>query len=579
MKVADGGVPEVLQRGAQQDKGETARLQYFVGAIAVGELLKSTLGPKGLDKILTPMQAIEGSRYAKTTITNDGATILKSVWLDNPAAKILADVALQQDAVCGDGTTGVVVLAAELLKQAEELVNQNIHPQIIAAGYRKALAAARQRLQQISFGCDDGNLREYLMNVARTTLSSKLLTHDKEHFAKIAVDAILRLKEHASSLELVHVIKKSGGCLRDSFLDEGFILEKRVGTCQPKMQEDCRVMVANTPMDTDKIKIYGARVSVDSFEAVQALELAEKEKMKQKVDKIAAYGCNVFINRQLIYNYPEQIFHDHKIVAIEHADFDGMERLAAALGAEIISTFDAPDPSKLGYCKKLEEIMIGEDKVIRFSGCKRGEACTIVLRGGSEHGLEEAERSLHDALAILSQLVLEQKGEKQSGLDTSYLPVVHGGIEVASVQQVDNKGIDQSKSSSSPTPLLVCGGGAAEMAMAAAVEEVGRTEAGKVSLAIEAFARALRQIPTIILENGGLDSAEIVSHLRVAHLRGEHTKGVDMDKGCVGDMRAKGVLEAYRSKLSQICFAAEAAEMIIRVDDIIRCAPRERSGM
>ncbi|PFH32831.1 t-complex protein beta subunit [Besnoitia besnoiti] len=565
MKVADGGVPEVLQRGAQQDKGETARLQYFVGAIAVGELVKSTLGPKGLDKILTPMQAMEGSRYGKTIITNDGATILKSVWLDNPAAKILADVALQQDVVCGDGTTGVVVLASELLKQAEELVNQNIHPQIITAGYRKALAVARQRLQQVSFGCEENRLREYLMNVARTTLSSKLLTHEKEHFATIAVDAILRLKEHASSLDLVHIIKKPGGSLRDSFLDEGFILEKRIGACQAKVLEDCKIMVANTPMDTDKIKIYGARVSVDSFEAVQALELAEKEKMKQKVDKIAAYGCNVFINRQLIYNYPEQIFQDHKILAIEHADFDGMERLAAALGAEIISTFDAPDPSKLGYCKKVEEIMIGEDKVIRFSGCKRGEACTIVLRGGSEHGLEEAERSLHDALAILSQLVLEQKGEKQSGLDTSF-----AGVREA---------LDLASGSKDAQPLVVCGGGAAEMAMAAAVEELARSEAGKVSLAIEAFGKALRQIPTIILENGGLDSAEIVSHLRVAHLKGEHTMGVDIDNGCVTDMRSKGVLEAYKSKLSQICFAAEAAEMIVRVDDIIRCAPRERSGM
>ncbi|CBZ52050.1 putative TCP-1/cpn60 family chaperonin [Neospora caninum Liverpool] len=569
MKVAEGGVPEVLQRGAQQDKGETARLQYFVGAIAVGELVKSTLGPKGLDKILTPMQAVDGSRNGKTIITNDGATILKSVWLDNPAAKILADVALQQDAVCGDGTTGVVVLASELLKQAEELVNQNIHPQIITTGYRKALSVARQRLQQISFGCEEDRLRDYLMNVARTTLSSKLLTHEKEHFAKIAVDAILRLKEHASSLELVHIIKKPGGCLRDSFLDEGFILEKRIGTYHPKVQEDCRVMVANTPMDTDKIKIYGARVSVDSFEAVQALELAEKEKMKQKVDKIAAYGCNVFINRQLIYNYPEQIFQDHKVIAIEHADFDGMERLAAALGAEIISTFDAPDPSKLGYCKKLEEIMIGEDKVIRFSGCKRGEACTIVLRGGSEHGLEEAERSLHDALAILSQLVLEQKGEKQSGLDTSAFLKVDGKTGSAAPFP-DPTGAQ---------PLVVCGGGAAELAMASAVEELARTEEGKVSLAIEAFAKALRQIPTIILENGGLDSADIVSRLRVAHLRGEHTMGVDMDTGSVADMKTKGVLEAYKSKLSQICFAAEAAEMIVRVDDIIRCAPRERSGM
>ncbi|OXB72141.1 UNVERIFIED_CONTAM: hypothetical protein H355_012708 [Colinus virginianus] len=343
----------------------------------------------------------DGGRHGKTIITNDGATILKSVWLDNPAAKILADVALQQDTVCGDGTTGVVVLAAELLKQAEILVNQNIHPQIITQGYRRALTAARERLEHISFGCEKERLREYLINVAKTTLSSKLLTHDKDHFAKIAVDAILRLKENASSLDLVNIIRKPGGCLRDSFLDEGFILEKHIGK------------------------------TVDKFFWVNA------------------------------YDYVQ---------------------------------------SKLGYCKKVEEILIGEDKVIRFSGCRR----------------ECPSETTPCARVYVSS--------------ESIMRLFH---VIESLQ----------------------------------------------SLAVEAFAKALRQIPTIILENGGLDSAEIVSQLRVLHLRGESSMGIDVEAGCIADMRAKGVLEAYKSKLSQICFAAEAAEMIVRVDDIIRCAPRERSGM
>ncbi|CDJ52302.1 hypothetical protein EBH_0048640 [Eimeria brunetti] len=281
--------PAVLKQGAQEDKGDTARLQYFVGAISVGDLLRGTLGPKGLDKLLQPLQ-LEAARREGPTVTNDGATILKAVWLDNPAAKILADLALQQDMVCGDGTTGVVVLAAELLREAEKLIEKNIHPQTIISGYRKAAAAARKQLASVAFGVDTPeNLREALLNVARTTLSSKLLSADKEHFAKIAVDAVLRLKENAASLDLIHILKKPGGCLRDSYLDEGFILEKKIGVGQPKVKENCkasglgfRVMVANTPMDTDKIKIFGARVRVDSFEAVHQLELAEKEKMKQK---------------------------------------------------------------------------------------------------------------------------------------------------------------------------------------------------------------------------------------------------------------------------------------------------------
>merc|ERR1712113_208564 len=227
------------------------------------------------------------------------------------------------------------------------------------------------------------------------------------------------------------VIKKPGASLKDSFLEEGFILEKKIGVGMPKVLEDCKILVANCQMDTDKIKIYGARVKVDSFEAVAEIEAAEKEKMKTKVSKICKSGCNVFINRQLIYNYPDQLFKDNGVIAIEHSDFDGSERLAAVLGADIVSTFDDPEDTKLGFCKKIEEIMIGEDKVIKFSGCAQGEACTIVLRGASQHILDEAERSLHDALAVLYQTVTDTR--------------------------------------------VVYGGGAMEMAMADAVAEAAKT--------------------------------------------------------------------------------------------------------
>merc|ERR1719428_2322233 len=208
------------------------------------------------------------------------------------------------------------------------------------------------------------------MKIARTTLSSKLLQHEKEHFATLAVNAVLRLqgKPH---LDYIQVLKKAGGSLKESFLEEGFILEKKIGIGS-KVLEDCKVLVANTQMDTDKIKIYGARVKVDSLEAVQEIEQAEKEKMKAKCDKIIAHKCNVFINRQLIYNYPDQLFKQAGVMAIEHSDFDGTERLAAVLGADIVSTFDEPEQTILGECKVIEEQMIGEDKVIRFGGCKQG---------------------------------------------------------------------------------------------------------------------------------------------------------------------------------------------------------------
>mmetsp|Transcript_56493 Transcript_56493/g.104609 ORF Transcript_56493/g.104609 Transcript_56493/m.104609 type:complete len:535 (-) Transcript_56493:188-1792(-) len=534
MHKALAATPHILKEGGSEEKGENARLQAFIGAIAIGDLVKSTLGPKGMDKILQPMPG-EGSR-GNATVTNDGATILRSVWIDNPAAKILVDISKTQDMECGDGTTSVVVLAAEMLRNAQLLIEQKMHPQIIIRGYRLALAAARERLEACAMnnGADVAKFREDLLKIARTTLSSKLLQHEKDHFAVLAVDAVLRLKGKPN-LDYIQVIKKAGASLKDSFLEPGFILEKRIGVGSPKVLENCKVCVANCQMDTDKIKIYGAKVKVDSFEAVAEIEQEEKEKMKAKVGKIVSHGCNVFINRQLIYNYPDQLFKEAGVMAIEHSDFDGTERLAAVLGADILSTFDQPDKAQLGFCERIEEIMIGEDKVIKFSGCVQGEACSIVLRGASTHVLDEAERSLHDALAVLYQTVQETR--------------------------------------------VVYGGGAMEMEMSAAVLEKMGEVSGKESIAMEHFAKALQQLPAIMADNGGLDSADLLGKLRAAHAKGQRSCGLDFPNADVADMADKGIMESFRSKMSQLCAAAEAAEMIIRVDDIIRNAPREREGM
>jgi len=532
-KALTGG-PDVYKQGASEDRGEMARLQAFIGAIAIGDMVKSTLGPKGMDKILQPISG--QGRTGSATVTNDGATILKSVWIDNPAARILVDISKTQDQECGDGTTSVVVLAAEMLRNAQHLVEQvKMHPQVIIKGYRLALAAARERLESLAMdnGKNEKAFREDLLKIARTTLSSKLLKHEKDHFATLAVNAVLRLGGKPN-IDYIQVIKKAGASLKESFLSEGFILEKRIGVGHKKVLENCKVLVANCQMDTDKIKIYGARVKVDSFEAVAEIEVAEKEKMKAKVEKITKHGCNVFINRQLIYNYPDQLFKENGVMAIEHSDFDGSERLAAVLGADIASTFESPELTQLGSCDKIEEIMIGEDKVIKFSGCAQGEACTIVLRGSSQHVLDEAERSLHDALAVLYQTVQETR--------------------------------------------VVWGGGSMEMAMAQAVQTKLNEVGGKESSAMEGFAKALMQIPTILADNAGLDSAELVGQLRAAHAKGNNTMGLDFAVGDVQDMKEKGIMESFRSKMSQLCSAAEAAEMIIRVDDIIKNAPRQREG-
>ena len=380
---------------------------------------------------------------------------------------------------------------------------------------------------------DEAKFREDLKNIALTTLSSKLLKSERDHFAELAVQAVLRLKG-SGNLDYIKIIKKPGGTLADSYLADGFVLMKNIATGCSKLAENPKVMVANTPMDNDKVKIMGSKVKVDSIMKVADIEEAEKVKMKRKVDKILAYKPDVFVNRQLIYNYPEQLLADAGVMVIEHADFDGMERLSAVLGAQILSTFDDPDSSTevLGSCAKIEEIMIGEDKVISFSGCQRNEACSIVVRASGNHILDEAERSLHDAICVLVAAIKNHK--------------------------------------------TIYGGGNPEIRMSLAVSELAKSVEGKQALAVEAFAKALHQLPTIISDNAGYDSAEVVQNLRSAINNGDEEAGLNMFNGTVGNMKELGVTECLRVKEQALVSATEAAEMILRVDDIVKCAPRKR---
>lgn len=456
-------------------------------------------------------------------VTNDGATILKSIALDNAAAKVLVNISKVQDDEVGDGTTSVAVLAAELLREAEKLVDQKIHPQTIIEGYRIASSAALKALEAsaVDHSNDKDAFRKDLVAIARTTLSSKVLSQDRDQFANLAVDAVLRM---GGSTDLTHIqiIKKAGGKLKDSYLGTGFILDKKIGVNQPKRLENAKILIANTAMDTDKIKIFGARVKVDSTGKLAELEKAEREKMRAKVERIKAHGINCFVNRQLIYNWPEQLFADAGIMSIEHADFDGVERLALVTGGDIASTFDHPETVKLGRCDLIEEVIIGEDTLIRFSGVAAGRACTVVLRGATEQLLDEAERSLHDALAVISQTVRE--------------------------------------------PRTTLGGGCAEMLMAKAVDQAGQNVAGKKALAVDAFAKALRQLPTILADNAGFDSSDLVARLRRAIYSGMTSSGLDLltPGGGIADMRELGVIESFKLKRAVVSSASEAAEVSCR---------------
>ncbi|EDR21880.1 T-complex protein 1 subunit beta, putative [Entamoeba dispar SAW760] len=518
----------VLKSDTQHVVGDTARMTATVGAIAIADLVKTTLGPMGMDKIL-----IGSSQADNITVTNDGATILKSVRLENPAAKVLVEMSKTTDEEVGDGTTSVTVLAGELMREAEKLMAEKIHPQVIIEGWRIALKAAQEKLETMQFdvSSDHEAYKKRLMDIARTTLSSKILSAEKEKFAQIAVDAIEKIGD--ADIDNVVILQKIGGEMRESYLEDGFLLEKKFGTAQKHKVENPKIMVANTAMDNDRIKIWSGKVKVDSVSKVAEIEEAERTRMLKKCEQIKAHGVTCFVSRQLIYPIPEQFFNANGIVSIDHADFDGVERIAALSGAEILSTFDHPDEAKLGTCKSIEEIMIGEETLIRFSGFPHGGACTVVLRGPSKQLLGEMERSLHDALCVLHIIRKDTK--------------------------------------------MICGGGCVEMELSLAVEEAAKKTEGKKALAVEAFARALRQLPMIIADNAGYDSADLVAQLRAAHANNSiQNAGLDMEHGTIADMKQIGIIEPFRVKKHILTAATEAAEMIIRVDHIIQAAPRKR---
>ncbi|CAF1546529.1 unnamed protein product, partial [Rotaria sordida] len=392
-------IEKTIKKFSSDTSSKDIKYSTFSKAIAVGNLVKSALGPKGMDKILR--YNMSGELDAdKLLITNNRTMILSKIGVDNPVVKDLVDISKVQYDEVGDGSKSVVVLASELLRETENLLAQKIHLQTIITGWRKATNEALTILEGVAKNNSD------LMNIARTTLSSKILQEKKDHLSKLCVDAILKIHDK-TDLKHIQIVKLLRNNLNDSYLEEGFLFGERIGTNMPKRIENARILIANIPMDTDKRKISDSSVHIDSIAKLVQLELAKNEKIKDKVEKILQFSCNVFINRQLICDYANQLFAEKGVMTIEHADFEGLKRLAQILDADIVSTLDTPDEIRLGKCILIEEVIVNEDKLIKLSGVTQGEACTIVLHGATQQILDEAERSIHGALCVLSQTVKE----------------------------------------------------------------------------------------------------------------------------------------------------------------------------
>ena len=517
--------------GTYEERGDDAVRILKAGTELISSILQTTLGPKGALKMMQGPQSV--------TVTSDGATILKNLVVDNPAAKILVDASISQDWEEGDGTTSVSVLASLLIEEAYKL---NIHPIKIINGYQLGLARISSRLEHLADPASD----EDLVNLAKTTICSKVLKCSLDLFSRICVDAVDRLDN--GDLSLIQVIKSSGK-LEESFLSDGFILKRNqtieegmihgkqsVESGEGQVKTSCpgkvKVLVANTSLDTDKIKVFGAKINVDSVSKLGEIEEAEKNKMRGKIDEICSIPFNVFVNRQLIYDYPFDLFREKNVQAIEHADFDGVERLVRFLGGKIMSTFDSLDEGCLGTCDQVKNVVIGNEQMIEFQKAGRG-ASTIVLRGSSQEVLDEAERSLHDALCVLKKIKSEKK--------------------------------------------ILYGGGATDMELALCLNEYASELSGKESESIFAFSNALQRIPAILGRNGGFDGEEIKAKMRSEHFSGNKTAGINMSTGKVDCMKRLGVVESLRTKRRVIAAAVEVAQMVLKCDAFIKCKPRERT--
>jgi thermosome len=526
-----GTVPVlVLKEGTGRTTGREAQRNNIMAAKIIAETIKTTLGPKGMDKMLV-------SSFGDVSITNDGATIMKELDVQHPAAKMLVEVAKAQDNEVGDGTTTAVVLAGELLNKAENLLDQNIHPTVIIDGYKKASEKAQEILEEMAIQIsikDD----ERLIDVAVTSMGSKGITVAKERFAKLAVEAVRQVAEEKdgklkADIDLIKVLKKHGKSLEETELVKGMVIDKEVAHPQmPKLVTKAKIALLNAKLEIEKTE-FDAKINIESPEQMKLFLDEEERMLKEMVDKIAETGANVVFCEKGIDDVALHFLAKRGILAVKNVSSSDMEKLAKATGGKIMASIKELTPDVLGEAKIVEEVKIGDDKLVYVRECKNPKAVTIVVRGGTEHVVDEAERSLHDALCVVRNAIEDGK--------------------------------------------IVAGGGAPEAHVARHLREYAVKVGGREQLAIEAFADAIEAIPLTLAENAGLDPIDIMVALRAKHeSAASPSYGVDVFSGKVRDMLELNVVEPLRVKQQVVKSATEAANMILKIDDLIAAKGMEK---
>lgn len=512
----------VLKEGTKRERGKGAQENNIMAARAISDAVRSTLGPKGMDKMLV-------DSMGDVIVTNDGATILKEIDVEHPSAKMIVEVAKSQDEECGDGTTSAVVLTGELLKYAKELLDQNIHPTVITHGYQLASKKAIETLTKLAMDIKP-NDKQTLRYIAITSMASKSISSEKEQLADIVVDAVTsvaekRGKETIVDLDNIQIQKKEGGGIATTEVIKGIVLDKeRVHEDMPKQVKNAKIALINTALEVRKTET-DAKIQINDPTQLQAFLDEEESMMKKMVEKIKKSNANVLVCQKGIDDLAQHFLAKEGIYAVRRAKKSDMEKLAKATGAKIVGNLDGLTSKELGRCGNVYEKKIGDDQMTFITDCENPKAVSILLRGTTQHVVDELERALHDALSVV-KVALE-----------------------------DGK--------------MTAGGGAAAAAIAKTLRDYAPSVGGREQMAIDAFANALEIIPKTLSENAGLDPIDMMLEIRMNHKKGKKYAGIDVLNGKIGDMFKGHVIEPLRVSMQEIQASTEAACMILRIDDVI----------
>jgi thermosome len=512
----------ILKEGTIREKGKNARISNITAAVAIADAAKSTLGPKGMDKMLV-------DSTGDVVITNDGATILKEIDVEHPAAKMIIEVAKSQDQECGDGTTTAVIITGELLKNAEKLLEKNIHPTVINAGYQLAANKAIETLKKIAISiiADDKQTLKY---ISITAMSSKGSMESKEQLADVIVDAVTSIKEQINGkiicdLDNIQIQKQQGAAIDASELVKGIILDKEpIHEQMPKKVKNAKIALINQAFEVKKTEI-DARIQIQDPSQLQAFLDEEERMIRRMVQKVIDSGANVLLCQKGIDDIAQYLLAKKGIFAVRRLKESDMVKLSKATGAKIVSFVDELSDKDLGNAGGVEERKFGDDTFTFITDCKNPKAVSILLRGGTEHVVDELERAVHDSLSVVKVALEDAK--------------------------------------------MTVGAGSAATEISMALRNYSPSVGGRQQMAIESFADSIDMIPKTLASNAGLDPIDIMLELRSQHKKGKINTGINVLTGKVENMFKNHVIEPLRLGIQEIQAAAEAATMILRIDDVI----------